>query len=249
MAGQGNRRRGRRLAVGALVSVVLLAGLLVAADRLSASFAARRIADEVSQEVASREITAGEPDVRISGFPFLTQVLSGRYELISIELRNVDGGGVRLPQLDVEAAGVHAPLRTLRSGQGEIRADQVRGTATVGYATVAALANQPGLQLSGEDGQLRVRLPVEILGQHVVLVGTAKVQVDGQRIRVIVSKLDDENGALPAQARSVADRYAKRLSVTLVLPALPFNLTVGEVTPQSQGLAITATARSVPILG
>jgi hypothetical protein len=239
--------RGRRLAVGGLVFVFIVVGLLVVADRVGAWYAERRIAEEVQQEVARRDITSDRPDVQVGGFPFLSQVLSGEYESVTIRLRNVDGGGIRLPQLDVEATGVHAELQTIRSGQGEARADQVTGTATVGYATIAALANQPGLQLSGRDGQLRVRLPVEILGEQLTLVGTARVQVDENRIRVTVSDLDDEGGNLPEQARRIANGYADRLSVSFQLPPLPFDLTVDEVTAEPEGLAVTATARGVPI--
>jgi hypothetical protein len=241
------RSWGRRLAVGGLVFAFIVVGLLVVADRVGAYYAERRIADEVQQEVARRDIQSDRPDVAVGGFPFLTQVLSGEYESVTIKLRNVDGGGIRLPQLDIEATGVHAELQTIRSGQGEARADQVTGTATVGYATIAALANQPGLQLSGQDGELRVRLPVEILGEQVTLVGSAQVQVDDNRIRVSVSELDTEGGNLPEQARQIANGYADRLSVSFQLPPLPFDLTVDEVTAQPEGLAVTATARGVPI--
>jgi hypothetical protein len=241
------RSRGRRLAIGGLVFLVVVAGLLVVADRVSAWYAERRIAEEVRQEIAGREITTDAPDVQVGGFPFLTQVLAGEYKSITIKLRNVEGGGVRLPELDVKATGVHATLQTIRSGQGEARADRVTGTATVGYATVAALANQPGLQLSSQNGNLRVRLPVQILGQDVTLVGTAKVRVDRNFVRVSVSDLNDEGGKLPPQGRSLANGYADRLSVAFQLPSLPFNLTLGQVTAEPEGLAITATARGVPI--
>jgi hypothetical protein len=241
------RSRGRRWAVGLLVFLLIVVGLLVVADRVGAWYAQRRIADEVQQEVAKREITSDKPDVSVGGFPFLTQVLSGDYESITIVLRNVEGGGVRLSELDIKATGVHAELDTIRSGNGEARADRVTGTATVGYPTIAALTSLPGLQLSGQDGQLRVRLPVTIQGQDVVLVGTAKVQVNENVIQVRVSELDDEKGSLPAAARSIANGYADQLSVNLRLPDLPYDLTVNQVTTESSGLAVTATARAVPI--
>lgn len=241
------RRRGRRAGVTVLALLLVVAVLLVVADRVGAWYAERRIADEVQQEVAQRDITSDRPEVQVGGFPFLTQVLSGEYRSVSITLRDVDGGGIRLPELDVRATGVHAELRTIRTGQGEARADQVTGTATVSYPTIAALANQPGLQLSAQDGQLRVRLPVEVLGERVTLTGTARVRVDDNRVRVRVSDLDGEGGRLPAAARDVADTYAERLSVSFQLPPLPFGLTVEKVVAQPEGLAVTATAHGVPI--
>jgi LmeA-like phospholipid-binding len=240
--------RRRKVGIGLFVLLLVVVGLLVAVDRVGAAAAENLIADQAAKEMTARHIsTARRPDVSVGGFPFLTQVLSGDYESIKIVLRDVEGGGVRLPELDIKATGVHADLDTIRSGEGQARADRVVGTATVGYPTIAALANLPGLQLSGQDGRLRVRLPVEIQGQDLVLIGTAKVQVNDDVIRVRVSELDEENGKLPAAARSIADSYADQLSVNLKLPDLPYDLTVNEVTPESSGLAVTATARAVPI--
>lgn len=242
------RSWGRRFAVGGLVLVIVAVGLLVVADRVGAWYAERAIAEQVSQEVAAREISADQPDVSVGGFPFLTQVLAGRYESISIVLRDVNGGGVRLPELDVTAREVTAPLETLRGGAGEVVADLVTGTAIIGYSTVAALTDQPDLQLTAQDGELKVRLPVEVAGEQVTLVGTASVRVDDGRVRVRVAELDAEGGDLPAQARGLADRYARDLAVDLRLPTLPFNLTLDEVSAQPEGLAVTASARGVPLV-
>lgn len=239
---------GRRLFAGLLVLVVIATGLLVAADRVGAWYAERTIADQVRQEVAARDISAEEPDVAVGGFPFLTQVLGGRYESISIVLRNVTGEGVRLPRLDVTATGVTADLQTLRTGQGAVVADRVSGTATIGYSTVAELADQPGLTLTGENGKLRARLPVQILGQQVTLVGAAALRLEQGRIRVRVTELDAENGTLPPGARELADDYADQFAVDVPLPELPFDLSLDMVTPRPEGLAVSASARGVPLI-
>jgi hypothetical protein len=241
------RRWGRRLGITFTVLVVIFAILLVVADRVSAWYAQQAISNQIKDEVSNRGITTDQPDVSVKGFPFLTQVLDGRYTKISIRLTNVEGGGVRLAELNVTATGVSADLQTIRTGQGEVIADEVTGNATVGYSTVAALTNQPKLSLSGQNGQLSLRMPVEIYGQQVTLVGQATVSVTKGLVKVQVTKLASADGNLPAGAQSVIRQYTRDLSVSFQLPQLPFDLVLNDVTPQSDGLAVSATAREVPL--
>ena len=100
------RRRGRKLLIGLFVLLLLLAGLLVVADRVAVGVAERMIADRVRQEITKQGAQSAEPDVEVGGTPFLTQVLDGRYQRITINLRDVqapvEGDAVRLPVLDVD---------------------------------------------------------------------------------------------------------------------------------------------------
>ena len=52
-------------------------------------------------------------------------------------------------------------------------ATTVDGTGTITYASVAALIEQPGLELSERDGKLLATAPIELLGQQFTLNGTA----------------------------------------------------------------------------
>ncbi|CAM5227389.1 hypothetical protein SVIOM74S_03023 [Streptomyces violarus] len=67
-----------------LITVVILGGLFVAADRLAVHFAEGEVADRLK----SRENLSTTPDVSINGFPFLTQVAGG--ELDDVEV-GIDG--------------------------------------------------------------------------------------------------------------------------------------------------------------
>jgi LmeA-like phospholipid-binding len=129
------RRSGaRRLTSVLIVLVIVVGGLLLVADRAGAAVAERSISDQVKKEVAARGGTTSEPDVTVGGFPFLTQVLREKYDKITIVMRDVQGEGVRLPRLDVEATNVTASMRTLMGGEGDVVAERVTGTATIGYA-------------------------------------------------------------------------------------------------------------------
>ncbi|MFG3699806.1 DUF2993 domain-containing protein [Micromonospora sp. NPDC047620] len=246
------RRRGRKVLVTLVVLLLVLGGLLVVADRVAAGVAERAIADQIRQEVAKQGAQSSAPEVEVGGFPFLTQVLDGRYERISIGLRDVQGSVqgdvVALPKLDVDARNVRASLDTIRSGQGDVVAETVDGTGTISYDSLAKLLDRPGLTLGEQGGRLAVTAPVDILGQRLTVTGTADITV-GKEGQVALRFNDLNAEGLPnvPLARTMLSNYAKSISVDVPLPELPFQLAVREVRPLPEGLAVTADAKNVPI--
>ncbi|MFF0469056.1 DUF2993 domain-containing protein [Micromonospora zamorensis] len=246
------RRRGRKLLIGLVVLLLVVAGLLVVADRVAVGVAEREIAKRVSQEVTKQGAQAAEPDVKVFGTPFLTQVFDGRYQRISINLRDVqapvEGDVVRLSVLDVDARNVRASLDTLRTGQGDIVADTVNGTGTISYDSLAALLKRPGLTLGEQNGKLAVTGPADILGQKITISGTADVTVaDNGAVALRFNDLDAAGLPNLALARGLLNNFAKSISIDVPLPELPFQLAVREVRPLPEGLAVTADAKNVPI--
>jgi len=246
------RRRGRKLLIGLVVLLLVVGGLLVVADRVAVGVAERLIAERVSQEVSKQGAQSAKPDVEVGGTPFLTQVLDGRYERISITLRDVqasvEGDAVRLPVLDVDARNVRASIDTLRTGQGDIVADTVNGTGTISYESLAALLNRPGLKLGEQGGKLAVTAPVDILGQKFTVAGTADVTVaENGKVALRFNNLDAAGLPNLPLARLALNRYAQGISIDVPLPELPFQLAVREVRPLPEGLAVTADAKNVPI--
>ncbi|MEV6816222.1 DUF2993 domain-containing protein [Micromonospora sp. NPDC051296] len=249
---QRPRRRGRKVLIGFAVLLLVLAGLLAIADRVAASVAERTIADEVRKQVVQQGAQSSPPEVEVGGFPFLTQVLDGRYERITIRLRDVrgsvQGDAVALPSLDVDARNVRASLDTLRSGRGEVVAETVNGTGTISYQSLAALLDREGLTLGERDGKLAVTAPVDILGQRLTVTGTADIVIGEQgQISLRFEQLDAEGLPNAPLARTLLNNFARSISVAVPLPELPFQLTVREVRPQPEGLTVTADARDVPI--
>ncbi|MEU8328200.1 DUF2993 domain-containing protein [Micromonospora sp. NPDC048839] len=246
------RRRGRKLLIGLFVLLLLLAGLLVVADRVAVGVAERMIGERVQQEVAKQGGQSTKPDVEVAGVPFLTQVLDGRYERISIKLRDVqapvEGDTVRLPVLNVDARNVRASLDTLRTGQGDVVADTVNGTGTISYESLTALLKRPGLVLGEQNGKLAVTGPADILGQKITISGTADVTVaDNGAVALRFNDLDAAGLPNLPLARTFLNNFAKSISIDVPLPELPFQLAVREVRPLPEGLAVTADAKNVPI--
>ncbi len=250
--GQRTRRRGRKVLIGFAVLLLVLVGLLAVADRVAASVAERTIADEVRKQVAQQGAQSSPPEVEVGGFPFLNQVIEGRYERISIRMRDVrgsvQGDAVTLPSLNMDARNVRASLDTLRSGRGDVVAETVNGTGTISYQSLAALLDREGLTLGERDGKLAVTAPVDILGQRVTVTGTADIVVGEQgQIALRFDNLDAEGLPNAPLARTLLNNFARSISVDVPMPELPLQLTVREVRPQPEGLTVTADARDVPI--
>lgn len=245
------RRRGRRLLIGLLVLLLVLVGALVVADRVAAGFAERAIAERVRQEVTRQDASAQVESVSVGGFPFLTQVASGHYESISMRLTevtgSVEGTGLSLPRVDIDARDVDAPLETLRSGSGDVTAGTVHGAGTISYESVTKLIDRPGLSLAEQDGKLGVTAPVDVLGQKFTVRGTADVTVQDGQVALRFENLSaDELPDIPL-AQAALRNYADQISIKIPLPKLPFQLSVSQVEPRPDGLAVTADAQNVPL--
>jgi hypothetical protein len=235
-----------------LVFLIVIAVLLIVADRVAVAYAERQVADRVAAQVAAKGASSDRPQVTIHGVPFLTQVVAGKYKDVTVVLRNLSGKAagdrtVRMPVVDITAHDVKAPLSALRSGSQPIVAGTVDGTATLDYASVATLLNQKGLQLSDKDGKLGVTAPVQILGRTLTVTGTADVTVQGQVLSIHFQQLTAAGLAGVPLADTLLNAYARTISVDLKVPALPFNLVLKSVQPQPAGLVLTGNASNVPL--
>lgn len=231
-----------------LVVLVVLLVLLVVADRVGAWAAQRTVEDKVEAELASSEVESAPPEVTINRVPFLTQVLAGRYESVTLRLRNVGRGELQLPLVELTATNVTASTSTLLSGDGEIVAERVDGTATIGYESVVDLTGQPELSLTPtRDGALDVRLPAEVGGEPLLLVGTAQVEMVDGVVHLQVTDLTVEDPPVPAAAEPTVANLTAELSVEIPLPPLPYGLNIESVRAESAGLVVTVSADDVPL--
>ncbi|MDT5041241.1 MAG: hypothetical protein QOE51_2226 [Actinoplanes sp.] len=245
------KRRGRGLLITVIVLLIIVAAGLAVLDRVGASYAEGVIADKVAQQVADQKATSDKPDVTIEGVPFLTQVADGRYQEIKIELANFSGPAgngrtIKMPVLDIRAKDVVAPIGAIRNG-GKIVATTVTGAGTIDYATVQSLVEQQGVHLGEKDGKLTVTAPVKILQQTVTVNGTATVSVQDNIVSVHFDSVSAPGLPQIPLVQNLLTNYAKNLSVTVKIPALPLKLAVQKVQPTAAGLVITAGASDVQL--
>ncbi len=239
-----------------LVLLILLAVILVIADRVGRSVADDKVAQQVSQQAQKQDVKLGQqPTADITGFPFLTQVAAGRYDEILVHLRDVQAQAYTMPKLDIAAHGVHAKASDVLNGSGRITADKVDGTATLGYPYLEKVVRDQiskqvevkDLKLTGSDGKLLVHATVPILGKELKLQGTTKLTLssDGHRVRIDVQELKPEGVQLPAFASGALNQLAEKLSTDIELPTLPYHLELTGIEPASDGLRVTAEAQNV----
>jgi hypothetical protein len=239
-----------------VVLAVALVGLLVIADRVAAYAAERAVAGQARTQLASRQVTMpSDPKVTVGGFPFLTQVLRGVYDKVTIDLTKPTIQGVTLLELDVTARGVHATTQTIMSGSGTVTADHVDGVARIGWDQIPKLLDQAGLtgtniQVTANDsGQIVVTEPVKLGGIDVTVVATGSLVVSGTDVSLKVSHVDVRGQNIPALVKELANKFGTAITGKVKIPALPYSLKVQSVQTVPSGLTVTAVALNVPLSG
>ena len=220
-----------------LVVLIVLVGLLVAADRIGAVVAGR--------EIASRVQTAynlpSKPSVSVHGFPFLTQLASGNYHEIDVSVPSVSANGVTVDGLTARLTGVRAPLNNLfgRSPSGITAAD-VAGSGTVPFSSVRGRLPR-GVQLSQDGGALRLAGTVTYLGVTVPVSADASLSATGSGIAVTPTRISVASGSISALSSVISGRFRFVIPVT----GLPLHLSVNAVTVVPGGVRVSASAANV----
>lgn len=235
-------RRPRGCLVAVLVLLLIVLGVLVVVDRVGVGIAE----DRVAQQLADRGGLAGTPDVDITGFPFLTQAVSGTYRDVRISLTADELGQPAGTKADVSLRGVHVPLSKVIGGSvSEVPVDRVDGAASLSYPL---LSSQLGgdTSLSWTGSALRVTRTVEVLGYSVPLTADGTVRLDGQDVRIDVSNVAAAGQGIPS---AVVRRASGLLDLHYRVPALPFGLKLTAVRPGAQGVQVTVAAKDTVLRG
>jgi len=227
---------------GLLITLVVLLGLAVAADRIAVGVAE----DRVAKELAAKGGLAGSPSVDIHGFPFLTQAVAGNYEDVRISLTAADLGQPEGTSADVALHGVHVPLSTVLSGSvSEVPVDRLDGTATLSYALLSAqLGGDTTLHREG-DG-LRITRTVEVAGFTLPLTAAGTVGLDGNDLVVTVDQVAGAGVKIPSY---LVDQVTNLLDLRYTVPALPFGLKLTSVRPADDGVVVTVQGTDTVLRG
>jgi len=218
-----------------LIGIVILAALLVAADRISVAVAENQISDRL----ASAYGLAGKPGVTITGFPFLTQVVTGDYRQIDVSANQVSADGAVLHHLNVRLTGVHATVsQVLGNGSSMVTADRAAGSAMVGFGTVDHRLPS-GFQLHPDGKNLSVSGNLAVGGARIPVSATVTLGVSGSGISVTPVHV-----SVPGVA-TLPSAYSSQLRVVVPLSTLPLHLRLTSVHVTPDGLRIGAAARDV----
>ncbi len=248
-SGRPRRRRGW---IALLIIVVVLGGAVAIADRWAADYGASLVRRQLAAQAESRGVSFESATVHIGGFPFLTQVIGGRYDEISIDLTNVRSADVTLPHMRVDAVGVTADATSVMDNSGSAVAERITGTAVISFETLAKMAEYQQLDLSQmrfsqADGVLLVNAIARV-GTIAVPVGAkADIAVVNQVPQIKLRDITVVGVDVSAYAADYLNDLAGR-SVTAQMPTLPFGLVLDRVQVDPDGLRVTATAREVPLV-
>ncbi|MZD08793.1 LmeA family phospholipid-binding protein [Streptomyces sp. SID5785] len=227
----------RRLAIVAVV----LAALLVGADRLAVHILEGKAADRLAASIG----LSATPDVSIKGFPFLTQIATGDLDEIDASIDSYEstvpgGSTARIEGLELQLKNVE-----FSNSYTSATARTATGTALIPYdQLLRAAASDPdsGAKVTrlSDGGNGRIKVEVEADGQRSSVLSTVKVADD--TIRVRAEKLPDTGGIPEDRVREITDFQQ-------TITRLPGGVSLQNATPTPEGLRLTVGGTNVPITG
>lgn len=250
-----------------VIALLVLVGLLVAADFGSAALAESAVSRQMRQQLALTD----DPSVRINGFPFLTQALAGRYSSIDVDAQRITVGQFRAVELTARLQDVTAPLSMLLgSGPKNVQVAQAQGTVRIGAADLQRLV--PGvtkvriesvdqkaltqLVRDGGDASLadiapdraaRIVGTVSLLGRPVEIAVLAVLELDGGNARITPRDVRLSDGT-PLPLPQVAQKaILARFSQPLDTGTLPLKVTPTTFQAQGGSLVISGTASGLSL--
>ncbi len=233
----GRQPRSRRRLVTVLIVLGVLIVVLVAVDFGAKAFAESQVAAQIQKQGISQK-----PAVSISGFPFLTQVISRDIHSMQISWHDLPEGPVTFKSIDAVLNGVH-----INSSFNGATVSHLTGTAKITFGELSdAVSSQVGAlgSLGGAGLTLSQAGPDEVKASLDLLItsGSATWRVtrlSGNRLSI---QLVASNG-LPAELlSSVKD-------ITVPLSGLPLHLQIQQVSVTPNGIVGTLTGQNVTFGG
>lgn len=217
------------------MGLAVVAAVLVVGDRVAVTVAERAVG---TQLMASAELET-RPDVDISGFPFLTQALSGRYGEVHVEAAGVPTDGVRVAKLSVDLEVLEIALSDALSGTvTRAPVERLTARALVSYAD---LSRQSGsrrrLTVAREGEGVAVTGSVVVLGRRLSATAVSTVRLDGGDIVVRAQRF--RVGAEPADD-ALSAALGNRLDLRVKVGALPYGLELESLAVEADGIALAA---------
>lgn len=223
-----------------LTWLLVLAALLVGADRGGAYLAGRL--------VASRVQTAGHlaspPTVTFEGIPFLTQVARGDFTQVDVTAHGVVAGPVVFDTVTARLYGVKASIsRAVHGNLRQVVISRGEGTALVSYAELDAVSSYRhlGVQVAPAGSDVQVTGTLHLFGTLVRVVADAAVSVSNGTlvVRPLPQAMHAVTGALSGAFAAAA---VGLLTLRVHPSALPFGVSLTSVAVTPAGLLFGASA-------
>lgn len=219
----GAGRAVRRVIIAVLVLVVFV----LAVDRVGNYIAEQTTASTLQD---SQNLTH-KPDVSIGGFPFLTQLATGKFDQVSVDAADVPIGG----------QGVTLTFTRLQVTLDHVTADRsfrrfhVQHASAIGTISYPSLSDSLGADLSyAGEGRVRAKKTITILGQSFTPTITAAPEIVDGALSFGKAQVNGL-GALSGQVSRV---LAAVFDVKPLLQNIPFQIDVQKLSMTKAGLRI-----------
>lgn len=208
-----------------LIVVAVLALLAVGLDR-GGVLVAEQVAGSSLQ---TSQGLAEEPEVDVTGFPFLDQLATGRYERVDVMARDLPLGeeraALQLKRIDVVLLDVVTARDYSRIDVGRARADAVLSYADLGSALGIDLAY-------AGPGALEASRTVTVLGQDVTPSITVEPAVVDGALSLATFSID---GAVEG-ADAVTTALQEVFGAPVPLQGIPFDVELDSISAERHGL-------------
>jgi hypothetical protein len=245
-----------------IIALLVLVGLFVAVDYGSAALAESAVSRQMREQIG----LADDPSVRINGFPFLTQALSGHYSSVDVDAQRIRVG-------ELQELGVHAQLRDvsaplpmlLGSGPKTLNVGEAEGTVRVPASDVERLLpgiedlriesiDEEALEQAVEDGapESLTRLDPDraarlvgtgtVLGQEMEISVIAVLELDGGQARIVPRDVRLGGNDAPALPAPVQRTLEQLFTLRIDPGSLPLAATPTELRAVNGSLEISGVA-------
>jgi hypothetical protein len=215
-----------------VIALVVLVGLLVAADRIALVVAERTAASTIQRS----QHLDHTPSVSVAGFPFLTQLVAGDFHQVTVRAKDVPAGsGARA--LTVSAVTVVLHRVHVAGDLSSVRAESGTAAGTISYANLSKAIGTP-VRYAGTSngvGRVSVSATVSIAGRSITGTVTAGIALSGSTLTFTHPSVGAGVGQLPAAALATLTAV---FGAPLPLGDLPFGVRVDGLHAGSAGVTI-----------
>lgn len=250
-----------------IVTLLVLAGLAVAVD-----FGAAAAAEyQLSKQLRSELDLAADPAVRINGFPFLTQVVTGTYSDIDVHASGLSVGPLADVAVEATLYDVDAPLGQLMSGTlSSVQADQAEGRVRIKDTDLGRAVGIDDLRLqpasdeeveesmgsaavseSDQDGQAAVRMvaTTDLAGERteVIVIALVELAEGAVQLTPVDLRLSGEEIGETTLPAAIREPLLAAFATTVEPGGLPFTVTPTAVYVEIGSLIVEGTTGDVSL--
>jgi hypothetical protein len=217
-----------------LLLLLLVLGLAgVGADRVAHKVAT----DEAEQRLASEGMH--EPSVTVDGFPFLTQLVSRRFDEVQVRSTSLRTDAGRARQVDATGLDVRVPEG------GDVVVGRLRASGVVPYAEVRRhVGDELDLTPAG-NGQVRLSREVTLQGRRLTVTARGEVRARGSRLRLVPRDFRVAEG--DTVSAPVAALLDDLFAVQFPVPGLPGGVRIERETATDDGFVVDVSGEDLTL--